>query len=134
MATVAIATRMAPKFLPDTLQGKAWRYESVDGTRFYYGLDKDSPWDTVIFEKVDPDNDESWIQMDVATLNHRAQINSEEAFVAGTIAMSQGMAALQLTGRGPFFGPGAGMSEFDPDAPIVIPAIESTREGLFKYG
>lgn len=134
VATVAIASRVAPKFLPESFQSGRWRYESVDGTRFYYGLDKDRPWEIIVFEKRDPENDESWVQYDVATLNHEANYSSEAAFAAGTIAMSQGMAALQVTGRGPFLGPGAGMSEFDPDEPIVVPNIETTREALFKHG
>lgn len=134
VATVAITTRVAPKFLPESFQTGRWRYESVDGTRYYYGLDKDRPWEIIVFEKRDPDNEESWVQFDVAMLNDLANYSSEAAFAAGTIAMSQGMAALQLTGRGPFFGPGEVMSEFDPDEPIKIPEIETTREGLFKYG
>jgi len=133
VAVVAISSRVAPKFLPESFKTGRWRYESVDGTRFYYGLDKDRPWEIIVFEKRDPDNDESWVQFDVATLNDEANYSSEAAFAAGTIAMSQGMAALQVTGRGPFFAR-MGMSEFDPDEPIVIPNIETTREGLFKYG
>lgn len=51
MATVAIATRMAPKFLPDDLMGGTWRWEQAT-KNFYYGIDTAAPWDVTIFQKV----------------------------------------------------------------------------------
>ena len=71
VATVAIATRMAPKFLPDSLLGGTWRYEQATD-KYFYGLDTARPWDVHLFEQTDFHDPESWKLMDVKELTRRA--------------------------------------------------------------
>ena len=71
MATVAIATRMAPKFLPDSLRGGTWRYEQAT-EKYFYGIDTAKPWDVHIFEQTDFYEPESWKLMDPGELMQRA--------------------------------------------------------------
>lgn len=72
MATVAIATRMAPKFLPDNLlHTGTWRYEQATD-KYYYGVDLAKPWEIQIFEQSDFHDPESWKLMDPSELMQRA--------------------------------------------------------------
>jgi len=72
MATVAIATRMAPKFLPDSLlHTGTWRYEQAT-EKYFYGVDLKKPWEIQIFEQTDFHDPESWKLMDPGELMHRA--------------------------------------------------------------
>lgn len=71
MATVAIATRMAPKFLPDSLRGGTWRYEQATD-KYFYGLDIAKPWDVHLFEQTEFHDPESWKLMDPTDLMQRA--------------------------------------------------------------
>lgn len=71
MATVAIATRMAPKFLPDTLRGGTWKYEQAT-EKYFYGIDTAKPWDVHLFEQTDFHDPESWKLMDPSELMKRA--------------------------------------------------------------
>jgi hypothetical protein len=71
MATVAIATRMAPKFLPDSLRGGTWKYEQAT-EKYFYGIDTAKPWDVHLFEQTDFHDPESWKLMDPSELMKRA--------------------------------------------------------------
>ena len=71
VATVAIALRMAPKFLPDSLRGGTWRYEQAT-EKYFYGIDTAKPWDVQLFEQSDFHDPESWKLMDVKELMQRA--------------------------------------------------------------
>lgn len=71
IATVAIAMRMAPKFLPDGLRGGTWRYEQAT-EKYFYGVDTAKPWDIQIFEQTDFHDPESWKLMDAKELMKRA--------------------------------------------------------------
>ena len=71
VATVAIATRMAPKFLPDSLRGGTWKYEQAT-EKYFYGIDTAQPWDVHLFEQTDFHDPESWKLMDPSELMQRA--------------------------------------------------------------
>lgn len=71
MATVAIATRMAPKFLPDSLRGGTWKYEQAT-EKYFYGIDTAKPWDVHLFEQTEFHDPESWKLMDPSELMQRA--------------------------------------------------------------
>ena len=72
VATVAIALRMAPKFLPDSLLNTGtWRYEQATD-KYFYGVDTAKPWEIQIFEQTDFHDPESWKLMDAKDLMQRA--------------------------------------------------------------
>jgi hypothetical protein len=71
VATVAIATRMAPRFLPDSLRGGTWKYEQAT-EKYFYGIDTAKPWDVHLFEQSDFHEPESWKLMDPSELMKRA--------------------------------------------------------------
>jgi len=71
VATVAIATRVAPKFLPESLRGGTWKYEQAT-EKYFYGIDIAKPWDVHLFEQTDFHDPESWKLMDVKELMQRA--------------------------------------------------------------
>jgi hypothetical protein len=72
VATVAIALRMAPKFLPDSLLNTGtWRYEQATD-KYFYGVDLAKPWEIQIFEQTDFHDPESWKLMDAKDLMQRA--------------------------------------------------------------
>lgn len=71
VATVAIALRMAPKFLPDSLRGGTWKYEQAT-EKYFYGIDTAQPWDVHLFEQTDFHDPESWKLMDPSELMKRA--------------------------------------------------------------
>ena len=71
VGTVAIAMRMAPKFLPDSLRGGTWKYEQAT-EKYFYGIDTAKPWDVHIFEQTDFYEPDSWKLMDPSELMQRA--------------------------------------------------------------
>jgi hypothetical protein len=71
VATVAIALRMAPKFLPDSLRGGTWKYEQAT-EKYFYGIDTAKPWDVHLFEQTEFHDPESWKLMDPSELMQRA--------------------------------------------------------------
>ena len=143
VATVAIAMRMAPKFPKPSAEG-SWRYEQAT-ERYFYGLDKERPWDVSIFRKMDLEDDESWKEIGVDGLYFHSgagyQTNFapdsnfqdlEEYEVASIISMSQGMAGFQVVGQGPETY-SASLHEWDMNA-TPIPRIHTTREAMFRHG
>jgi len=146
VATVAIAMRMAPKFLPDSLRGGTWKYEQAT-EKYFYGIDTAKPWDVHLFEQSDFHDPESWKLMDVKELMQRAfgelvetekkigvDVDNDEAMQACSIvAMSQGFAALQVEGPGPIWPDESNTEELDVDV-FSVPTIHTTQEELFRHG
>lgn len=148
VATVAIALRMAPKFLPDSLLNTGtWRYEQATD-KYFYGVDLAKPWEIQIFEQTDFHDPESWKLMDPSELMQRAYSelvkpygseDPEEAMEAASIvAMSQGFAALQVEGgphiiNGDYGISADNMEEMEVDV-FAVPTIYTTKEELFRHG
>ena len=149
VATVAIALRMAPKFLPDSLLNTGtWRYEQATD-KYFYGVDLAKPWEIQIFEQTDFHDPESWKLMDPSELMQRAyeslvkevgvdQDTDEAMEAASIIAMSQGFAALKVEGGPHIINGDYGISadnleEMDVDV-FAVPTIYTTKEELFRHG
>jgi len=140
-ATVAVSIRLAHSYPSLDLNDGSWRYEQAS-KRYYYGLDKEKPWDVQIFYKRDLHDDESWEEVGVEGLHrhagraamyakHGSPYDLEEYEVASIIAMSQGMAAYRLQGHGSVAA-FDGMQDMETSSPL--PFISTTREELFRYG
>jgi hypothetical protein len=156
IATVAIASRMAPKFLPDNLMGGSWRWEQAND-KYFYGIDTANPWDVTVFEKVyvDAEGDlvreiilpsEVWKEIDPAQLARKANESIEDVVeyrisadvsleydAVATIAMSQSVLAIKNQDGDMRQAGYIGMQEMSDLDVMPLPAIHLTRENLFRH-
>lgn len=150
VATVAIASRMAPKF-PEVLADGTWRYEMATD-KYYYGIDTAEPWNVQIFERAAIFDSDPWTPINPKDLLRKATqafrnvergaryvahqvieefgMNDEffdELEAAQIISISQGALSINKMEHGALMG----MQEMDDT--IAMPVIYMSKGAMFQH-